>query len=275
MTHQTQRYRVNGLDMNVLIAGEGPAVLLVHGFPDTHTVWRKQLAALVAAGYRVIAPDTRGCGETQMSAGVASYRMENLVADLEALLDVLGVRTVRLVAHDWGAMICWHFVSAHPGRVDRYIALSVGHPRAYASGGFMQTIKGYCIALMQLPGVPEFVLPRCNWWALRLMTAYPQEFSHWRASLSRPGRLTACINYYRANLGLVLGRVQPSPAAPIEVPVFGIWSSGDRFISERQMTGSQHFVAGPWHYRRVEGANHWLQLSAPGAVNSLLLEFLG
>lgn len=199
--------------------------------------------------------------------------MDTLVEDLQLLLDVLGIRKVRLVAHDWGAMICWHFVSAHPERVERYIALSVGHPMAYANGGLMQKIKGYCIALIQLPGVPEFFLPRYDWWLLRLMTAYPQEFHHWRASLSRPGRLTACINYYRANLGLVLGRLRP-PATPIDVPVCGIWSSDDRFIIERQMTGSQRYVAGPWHYRRVEHANHWLQLSASGEVNVLLLAFL-
>ena len=71
---QTRLYRVNGIDMKVVIAGEGPEVLLVHGFPDSHTVWRKQIPALVAAGYRVIAPDTRGCGETQSLTQSAASR---------------------------------------------------------------------------------------------------------------------------------------------------------------------------------------------------------
>ena len=274
MTRQTRRYQVNGIDMNVLIAGEGPEVLLVHGFPDSHAVWRKQIPALVAAGYRVIAPDTRGCGETQISAGVASYRVDNLVADLDVLLDVLGIRKVRLVAHDWGAMICWHYVSAHPERVERYIALSVGHPMVYGRGGFGQKLKGYITALVQWRGVIEVLLPLRNWCLLRLMTGYPQEFPRWKASLSRPGRLTAAVNYYRANLGLVLGRASASVAAPVRLPVYGIWSSGDRFVTERQMTGSQQYVAGPWHYRRVDGVNHWLQLGAPDEVNALLLDFL-
>jgi pimeloyl-ACP methyl ester carboxylesterase len=70
-----RKIRVGNLDMNVVTVGEGPDVLLVHGFPDTHTVWRHVIPALVSAGYRVIAPDTRGCGETDMPRGVSWYRL--------------------------------------------------------------------------------------------------------------------------------------------------------------------------------------------------------
>lgn len=266
----TRQYSVNGIEMNVLIAGEGPDVLLVHGFPDTHEVWRKQIPALVAAGYRVIAPDTRGCGDSEMSSRVADYRVDNLVADLAALLDVLGVQQVRLVAHDWGAMIAWHFVLAHAQRVERFVVLSVGHPTAYGNGGLVQKLKGYYVLLMQLRGVMEWLATRCNWLLFRLMTQYPAEFAQWHACLSRPGRLTAGMNYYRANPGLILPREYPSA----RVPVFGIWSSGDLFLAEGQMIASERYVRGPWRYARIDGANHWLQLDAPEQFNPLLLEYL-
>jgi pimeloyl-ACP methyl ester carboxylesterase len=269
-TFEANRYRVNGIDMNVVIAGEGPDVLLVHGFPDTHAVWRKQIPALVAAGYRVIAPDTRGCGDTEISPEVASYKVDNLVRDLKELLDVLGVDKVRLVAHDWGAVQGWQFAIRHPERVERYIALSVGHPTAYGRAGFWQKLKGYYILLIQLRGLVEFMLSCGNWFLFRLMTGYPEEFPHWKAALERPGRLSAGCNYYRANPGMILGREYPF----VTMPVCGLWSDGDRFLTERQMVESRQYVQGPWQYRRVEGANHWLQLDAPEKVNTLLLEFL-
>jgi len=267
---ETRRVQANAIEMNVLVAGKGPPVLLVHGFPDTHAVWRKQIPALVEAGYQVIAPDTRGCGETEISAGVSSYRVENLAEDLRALLDALGIDRVRLVAHDFGAAMSWLFVLTYPERVERFVVLSVGHPTCYGRGGIIQKLKGYYILLMQLRGFAEWLLTRFNWWFFGQITRYPAEFPHWRQQLSRPGRLTAALSYYRANLGLILPREFPSA----RVPVFGLWSSRDLFLAEGQMIASERYVRGPWRYARIEGANHWLQLDAPDAFNALLLEYL-
>jgi pimeloyl-ACP methyl ester carboxylesterase len=270
MRFEPRKYRVNGMELNAVVAGEGPDVLLVHGFPDTHEVWRLQIPVLVDAGFRVIAPDTRGCGESDAPARVADYAVDRLVADLVALLDVLGVEKVRLVGHDWGAVISWHLAIAYPRRVDRYVAMSVGHPTAYASGGIMQKIRGYYVLLLQLRGVAEFLLTRRDWRLFGGMTRYPDALPRWRVSLSRPGRLTAAVNYYRANLGLIVSARCPSA----KVPVLGLWSSGDAFLTERQMLASRRHVEGPWRYARIEGANHWLQLTAPDEVNRLLLEYL-
>jgi pimeloyl-ACP methyl ester carboxylesterase len=261
---------VNGIRLNVIVEGEGPDVLLVHGFPDDHTVWRHQIPALVAVGYRVIAPDTRGCGESEIPARTADFRIENLVADLVGLLDALGIRKVRLVGHDWGAVQAWHFALRHPERVERYLALSVGHPSAYASGGIAQKIRGYYVLLIQLRGFAELLVRSFNWWPMRMMTRYPAEFPHIRERLSRPGRLTAGFNYYRANLGMLF----PSRYPRVKVPVVGIYSDGDIFLTEAQMRNSERFCDAGWKYVRVEGANHWLQLDAPERVNALLLEHL-
>jgi pimeloyl-ACP methyl ester carboxylesterase len=267
---ENRRIAVNGIDMNVVIAGDGPPVLLVHGYPDDHTVWRHQLPALVKAGYRVIAPDTRGCGETGISPNVVDYRIENLVADLVGLLDALGIDKVRLVAHDWGAVISWHLAIAHPERVDRYLALSVGHPSTYGQGGLAQKLKGSYILFFQLRGIAEFLLRFNNWSLFDLVAGYPEEHAHWHERLSRPGRLTAGINYYRANFRRILA----SGYREASVPVFGIWSRNDRFLTERQMLDSQRLVEGPWRYARLDNANHWIPLSAPQELEPLLLDYL-
>jgi pimeloyl-ACP methyl ester carboxylesterase len=270
MDFNARRVRVNGLELNVIIEGEGPDVLLVHGFPDDHAVWRKQIPALVAAGYRVIAPDTRGCGDSDLPSRVGDYRVDLLVSDLVGLLDALGIEKVRLVAHDWGAVQGWHFAIGHPERVERYIALSVGHPAAYARGGLEQKLRGYYAVLIQFRHLIEFLVTRFNWWPFRLFAGYPEEFASWIARLSRPGRLTAGFNYYRANLQLLFGQ----KGEHVKVPVVGIWSSRDRFLVERQMTNSAQYCDAGWTYVRLDGPNHWLQLASPDTVNSLLLQHL-
>src|SRR5258705_7923653 len=100
----SRRMRVNDVELNVVVLGEGPEVLLVHGFPDDHTVWRNQTPALVNGGYRVIALDTRGCGESEVKPREGDYAIDKLVADLVALLDGLGIAKVRLPCPHWGAV---------------------------------------------------------------------------------------------------------------------------------------------------------------------------
>ncbi len=256
--------------MNVVIAGEGPDVLLVHGYPDTHRVWRRQIPALVAAGYRVIAPDTRGCGDTEISSRRSDYHIDNLVADLVALLDELGIAKVKLVGHDWGSAICWQLVINHPRRVECYVALSTGHPMAYRRGGLAQKLKGYYTLMFQLPRFPEWLLSSFNWLGFRLLTDYPEEQVHWQSQLSRPGRLAAGLNYYRANARIFIA----GHADNARVPVLGVWSSGDHFLAEGQMRESARFVDDSFRYVRLEGPNHWLQLSGADQFNPVLLDYL-
>jgi len=265
------RLEVGSIRMNVLVAGQGPEVLLVHGFPDTHAVWRHQIPVLVRAGYRVIAPDTRGCGDTDLSPNLRDYRLDNLVADLVALLDALAVPRVRLVGHDWGAVQGWHMAIQHPERVERYVAMSVGHPAAYAAMDLEQRLRGLYVLFFQLRGVAEAALRCADWRALRFFTGFDAEVPQWRSCLARPGRLSAGLNYYRANLAaLALARRR----ADVTIPVHGIWSDGDRFLTEKQMRTSERYATAGWKYTRVEGANHWLQLDAPERVNELLLDCL-
>lgn len=266
----SQRLRISGLDYHVVVAGRGPAVLLVHGFPDDHEVWRHQIPALAAAGYRVIAPDMRGCGLTEAPREVSAYRIDKLVGDLVAILDALGVDRVRLVGHDWGAVLSWMLCCRHPERVSQYVALSVGHPSAYTRAPLVQKAMGWYIAFFQLRGVAEWILRARDWAFVSWFTRHHPEVGRWKAKLSRPGRLTAALNWYRANLTLVLPTAHPKPA----LPVTGIWSSGDRYLCEAQMRDTANWVKGPWRYERIDGASHWLQLDAPRQVNRMLIDAL-
>jgi len=234
MEFKATKFRINDIEMNAVVAGEGLDVLLVHGFPDSTAVWRHQIPALVAAGYRAIAPDLRGFGESTAPPNIADYKIDLLVSDLIGLLDALGVPSVRLVGHDWGSAICWHTCIRHPDRINRYVALSVGHPSAYVQGGIAQKLKSWYILFFQIRGLSEWMVTRSNWWLWRRMMRYDPEFEQWKSDLSRPGRLTAALNYYRANLNLIL----PKPWPKVSMPVMGVWGEGDVATAERQRAES-------------------------------------
>ncbi len=261
---------VNGLRMYVVSAGQGPPVLLLHGFPDTHVVWRKQIRALAEAGFRVIAPDLRGYGKTEAPQGVHNYTLELLRGDVLALLDALGIDKVRLVGHDWGAAIGWQLCAVAPERIERFVALSVGHPSAVAGAGLAQRLRFYYVLLFLLPGLGERLLKFCNWFFVRKFTRDRTQIGYWRRNLRPRGRLTAALNYYRANMrGGGGGRGRKG----VTVPVMGVWSDGDPALGEKQMRDSGRFVQAEFRYERIAGADHWLQLTAADQVNALLLDY--
>ncbi len=125
-THVThRRVQTNGIDMHIAEAGNGPLVLLVHGFPELWHSWRHQLPFLAEAGFHAAAPDLRGYGDTGVSQADDSYAVSNQVADLIGLLDALAVEQAVLVGHDWGANISWACAELCPERVAAVVALSV------------------------------------------------------------------------------------------------------------------------------------------------------
>ena len=120
-----QTLEVNGIRLNVTEQGQGPLVLLIHGFPETSHVWRHQRAALAAAGYRAAAPDLRGYGESEAPTDPAAYTSLDVVGDLVALLDALGERQAVLVGGDWGATVAWQAAQLRPDRFRAVVALGV------------------------------------------------------------------------------------------------------------------------------------------------------
>jgi pimeloyl-ACP methyl ester carboxylesterase len=264
------RVDIDGVGLEVSAAGSGPAVLLLHGFPDTHELWRHQVPALTAAGFRPIAPDLRGFGASDRPG---TYDLGAHVGDLLGLLDRLEVATAHVVGHDWGAALGWLLAALAPDRVDSLTALSVGHPAAFARAGLAQREKSWYMLLFQFEGVAEQWLSAEEFANLREWSGHPDADSV-VARLAAPGALTAALGIYRHSLP-PSSLVAPRPALPpITVPTLGVWSSGDRFLLEEPMIASGAYVTGPWTYTRVADAGHWLQLDRPDAVNQLLLDFL-
>src|SRR6266496_465326 len=155
--------RSGDLRVNVATAGDGPPVVLLHGFPDSWRLWRHQIDALAASGHRVIAPDLRGFGESDRPSGVAAYPIDLLIGDVVSVYADAGVERAALVGHDWGAALAWQIAMRRPDLVDRLAVLSVGHFGAMAGAGLAQRRLSWYMLWFQFPGVAEEVFPRHDW----------------------------------------------------------------------------------------------------------------
>jgi pimeloyl-ACP methyl ester carboxylesterase len=273
MQDEAMRAEVNGIGICYEISGEGTPVVLLHGFPDSGRLWRNQVPALTGAGFRVVVPDLRGYGGSDKPAGVESYRMSALAADVSGLLDHLGIGRAHVVGHDWGAALSWVLATARPDRVDHLAVLSVGHPASFAAAGLAQREKSWYMLLFQFEEVAEQWLSGDNWSDFRAWAGHPDADAV-IAELEASGSLTPALNWYRANVRPRSLVAPPTDWPAVPGPVMGIWSDGDRFLTEAQMTRSRDHVAGSWRYERLSGPGHWMQLEAPDAVNDLLTDFL-
>ena len=262
----------NGVRLHVEERGNGAPVVLLHGWPDSAYLWRNQVPALAASGFRVIAPDMRGFGRSDRPQQVAAYALAEAVADVAGILDALGIEKAHVVGHDWGAAVAWLTATIRPERVDRLVVLSVPHLRA------SQTLRQHEMAWYQLffqfTEIAEATLRYDDWAMLRAFSRGDGDIDRWIADLSRPGALTASLNWYRANLAPRMPG--PPPALPpVTAPTLGIWSTGDHYLDGSRMEMSGQHVTGPWRYEEIDGASHWIPLDAPDRLNALLLDWLG
>lgn len=160
MTEITHRFvEANGLRIHCAEAGEGPLVLLCHGFPESWYSWRRQLAALSAAGFRAVALDMRGYGRTDAPKAIDAYTILHLVGDMVGLIDALGAEQAVIVGHDWGAPVAWHAALLRPDRFRAVAALSVPfrpRPPVRPTSLMPQTERSWFYMLyFQAPGVAE------------------------------------------------------------------------------------------------------------------------
>lgn len=243
-----------------------PVVLLLHGFPDTAEMWTEQMALLCAQGYRCIAPDTLGCGESAMAPRTADYKATAIAADHVALLDSLEVDQAHVVGHDWGAAIAWFMAAYYPQRCCSLAVLAVGHPTAYGRSGWAQKRRGWYTLFFQIAGLAEYLLRGEGRLSLRRVFASHPQMDAVMERLRQPGRMTAALRIYRAAVVPVLLQSQPR----VSTPTLGIWSADDRFLVESQMLESERWVDANWDYVRLEGG-HWVPLDQPQHLNNLLL----
>ena len=185
-----------GVTLDVEVHGEGragrPPVLLIHGFPDTKRLWTKQVGPLVDAGYQVITYDQRGYGASAKPTEVEAYSIIFLAMDAIAVLDHLDVAKAHVIGHDWGAATAWAAASFSPDRVDHLVALSVGHPTAFATAGFAQREKSWYMLLFQFAPVAEEWLTVDDGANFRAWSGHP-DFDAVYAEVLANGSLTPAL----------------------------------------------------------------------------------
>lgn len=270
----TRRVEANGLSFHVTDTGDGPPVVLLHGFPDTSDLWRNQIAALVDAGFRCIAPDMRGRGRSGEPDAVAGYALPNMVGDVAGIMDSLGVDRAHVIGHDWGAAVAWLVASMLPERVETLTAVSVGFPGAGAPPDLEALQKSWYRLLFQFEGVAEQAIRRNDWRLFRELLRKATDIDRYIEIMSVPGALTAGLNWYRANLPPESFLRDARPLSPVLAPTLGVWSTGDDYLTEKPMLASAGHVTGPWRYERFEGAGHWIPLDEPERLNRLILEHI-
>jgi epoxide hydrolase 4 len=264
-------------------AGEGPLVLLLHGFPQFWYQWRHQIPALVEAGFRVVAPDMRGYNLSDKPPGVQAYRVELLARDVERLIRTCGEETATVVGHDWGAIAAWIAAMRHPGRVERLAILNVPHPARSLDGLLspMQLLRSSYMFFFQIPRLPEKVIRAGDFALLRSVfrsdPVQPEAFTaedieRYIEAIAQPGSLTASLNYYRALLRYP-GETR-ALLKSIEAPVLVIWGERDRFLSRRLAEPPRLWVPNLIRVKRLPNASHWVAEDRPLEVNTLLLDFL-
>lgn len=296
----------NGVRLHCVVEGDGPLVVLLHGFPDFWYSWRHQIAAL-SPHFRVVAPDLRGYNESEKPAGVEAYAMPELVADVLGLIHAFGEREAVIVGHDWGGGVAWSFAMEHPEATRKLVVMNCPHLAIFQrelQNDPRQLLKSWYMFFFQLPWVPELLLGAGNAWAVgnavrqstvRRETLRDDDIQRLRDAASHSGALRSAINYYRAafrapdvqgNLPNWLRRFlhgdRPFPPPrttlddwpKISAPTLLVWGEQDVALRKELTYGMEPLFTGPFDIRYVADAGHWVHHEQAELVNQYLLEFV-
>lgn len=278
MTASQHMVQANGLRFRTLVDGPPDAemAILLHGFPEGAESWSRQIDALARAGVLAVAPDMRGYGLTDAPANVDDYKMDRLTEDVADLLRAFGRDSAHVAGHDWGALVAWSFAASRPEMTKTLTVLSVGHPAAVMEARLSdeeQRKASEYIGLFVLEGKAEQVLSEDDYRRMRDMfgPAVGRTGEHFIRSMARPGRLTAGLNYYRANF--LPAREWAARALDVRVgaPTVLIWGDQDPFLRRLQAEKTAEHMSGEYRLEVLEGAGHWLQFERSVEVGSTLV----
>lgn len=275
-----------GVRIHVVEQGQedGRPVLFVHGFPEFWWSWRHQMAACASAGYRAVALDLRGFGDSDRPEDVASYALPNSIGDISAVIDSIGGRAT-VVSHDWGGALGWAYASFVPEKVDALVVMNAPHPNAYSDlpKHLDQLQASWYMFFFQFEGVAEEVLSRNDFelldaWFYGTATVKLAEadIARYKELFARPGALTAGLNWYRANVPPASYLSEQRLELPaVKCPSMLLWGLDDPYLAFELGRRAGEFVEGPFALHALPDTGHWIQQERPAEVNELLLSFLG
>lgn len=281
-----------GVDLEVALGGDParPAIIFLHGFPESHRTWRHQLPEF-ARDHFVVAPDQRGFGGSSKPEQVDAYRTDKIIADLAALADALGIGRFTLVGHDWGGAVAWGAALALPDRVERLIIINAPHPLIFQQSVIddpAQREASQYIRMFRNPGFETHVT-RIGFDAffdatfashVEDMTRIGDERAVYLRQWAEPGALTAMLNWYRASQ-IVVPAMDETPERPawidqpfpkLAMPVLVIWALGDRALLPCQLEGLPRLVADLGVVTLSGG--HFAPWEQPEAVNAAIRDVL-
>ncbi len=281
----TQVLQIGDLEFEIDCCGDGDRLALcLHGFPEHSFSWRHQLPVLAQQGFKAWAPNLRGYGKSSKPKGVSAYGLDLLVEDVAAIIQASGCKETVLIAHDWGAVIAWHFAITDRLPLSHLVICNVPHPQAMQKAfGWEQMKKSWYVFFFQLPKIPEYLLGRDNAKGVGEMirntfvdpTKFPPEIAEvFSRNANQPGALTAMINYYRA---LIRNNPNSKPKNEdfpiIKTPTLMIWGEEDVALSKETTYGTERYVE-DFTIRYLPGVSHWVQQESPETVNSMITAFL-
>lgn len=280
-----------GITLNVRLGGKGKPIIFLHGFPESHRTWRHQLDDL-GRDHRVIAPDQRGFGASDKPEGVQNYETHEMIADLIALADTLGLATFTLVGHDWGGAVAWQAALMHPGRIRRLVIVNAPHPHIFLKSliedegqrAASQYIRAFRNPLMEAGIVAmglETFFEKTFASHVDLALIPDEERRAYLSDWAQPGALTAMLNWYRAprfevppvgeDASLPAWAHMPFPA--VSVPVLVIWGLKDKALLPVQLEGLDKLVD-DLRIVAMPDAGHFVPWEKPEAVTKAIRDFL-
>jgi pimeloyl-ACP methyl ester carboxylesterase len=271
-----------GLVFDVLIdgPGDGPLVVLLHGFAESFHMWRPQLSALARAGYRAVAPSQRGYspGARPDTADLANYQFDKLVADAMNIAAACGHGHGRfhLVGHDWGGSIAWGIADRYPDRLASLSVLSRPHPNAFnralqMADGEQARRSQHHKAFLEPDAGSRVLANDARWLRERLTrSGVPAAAIEQHIEvLGNAPAMEAALAWYRAR-GAIRG-----PLGTIGIPVLYIWGDADDTVGRVAAEGTREFVSGPYQFEILRGVGHFAADQAPDRITSLLLAHIG
>ncbi len=279
-TRQENYIHTNGIKLHYVTEGEGPLMLMLHGFPEFWYSWR-HLIPEFAQDYQVVALDLRGYNDSDKPSQKSAYVMDEFIKDIEGVIKGLGYSSCVLVGHDWGGAIAWCFAYAHPEMVERLIVLNIPHPAKFATGLTkpQQLLRSSYIFFFQLPFLPELQLKLNNYQALETafkgMAVNKDAFSQadidaYKQAVAKPGALTAMLNYYRNMFRH--GFINRSWGV-LDVPTLMVWGEKDTALGKELTYGTENFVQ-DFQIKYIPNCSHWVQQEQPQLVIQYMREWL-